>query len=75
MWIMTGITIAITFGRAVFILIFVKQESNLTKSDELLVTYRSYIQEKKYEEMYQMIDAEASGQISRENFKKRNLAI
>lgn len=74
LWIITGIMAAIT-GMAVFMLILAKQESNITKPDELLVTYMSYIQEKKYEEMYQMIDAETSGQISEEDFTKRNSAI
>lgn len=75
LWIITGILAAITSGMAVFMLIFAKQESNIMKPDELLVTYMSYIQEKKYEEMYQMIDAETFAQISEEDFIKRNSAI
>lgn len=75
LWIITGILAAITSGMAVFMLILAKQESIITKPDELLVTYMSYIQEKKYEEMYQMLDVEASGQISEEDFIKRNFAI
>lgn len=75
LWIITGILAAITFGMAVFMLILVKKEVNITKPDELIVTYMSYIQEKKYEEMYRMIDAETSGQISEEDFTKRNSAI
>lgn len=75
LWIITGILAAITSGMAVFMLILAKQESIITKPDELLVTYMSYIQEKKYEEMYQMLDVETSGQISEEDFIKRNSAI
>lgn len=75
LWIITGIMAAITSCMAVFMLISAKKEVNITKPDELLVTYMSYIQEKKYEEMYQMIDAETSGQISEEDFTKRNSAI
>lgn len=75
LWIITGILAAITSGMAVFMLILAKQESIITKPDALLVTYMSYIQEKKYEEMYQMLDVEASGQISEEDFIKRNSAI
>ena len=75
LWIITGILAVITSCMAVFMLILAKKEVNITKPDELLVTYMSYIQEKKYEEMYQMIDAETSGQISREDFTKRNSAI
>ncbi len=74
-WIITGILAAITSCMAVFILILAKKEVNIPKPDELLVTYMSYIQEKKYEEMYQMIDAETFEQISKEDFTKRNSAI
>lgn len=74
-WIITGILAAITSCMAVFMLILAKKEVNIPKPDELLVTYMSYIQEKKYEEMYQMIDAETSEQISKEDFTKRNSAI
>ncbi|MEY8392692.1 penicillin-binding transpeptidase domain-containing protein [Lachnospiraceae bacterium 45-W7] len=75
LWIITGILAAITSCMAVFMLILAKKEVNIPKPDELLVTYMSYIQEKKYEEMYQMIDAETSEQISKEDFTKRNSAI
>lgn len=75
LWIIIGILAAITSGMAVFMLILAKQESIIAKPDELLVTYMSYIQEKKYEEMYQMLDVEASGQISEEDFIRRNSAI
>lgn len=61
LWIIIGIMAAITSCMAVVMLISAKKEVNITKPDELLVTYMSYIQEKKYEEMYQMIDAETSG--------------
>ena len=60
LWIITGILAAITSCMAVYMLILAKKEVNIPKPDELLVTYMSYIQEKKYEEMYQMIDAETS---------------
>lgn len=83
LWIIIGIMVMvlIIFGMASYMLILAKQksdlakqESNLVKPDELLVAYMGYIQEKKYEEMYQMIDVGAS-QISEEDFKKRNSAI
>lgn len=45
-WIITGIMAAITSCMAVFMLISAKKEVNITKPDELLVTYMSYIQEK-----------------------------
>ena len=70
-----GIMGAITLGMAVYMLILTKTGSNLTKPDELLLTYMNYISEQNYKEMYQMLDVEASGQISEEDFIKRNSAI
>ena len=66
---------AITFGMAVYMLILAKTGSNLTKPDELLITYMNYISEQNYKEMYQMLDVDASGQIREEDFIKRNSAI
>ena len=75
LWLIAGIMGAITFGMAVYMLILVKQGSTLTKPDELLLTYMNYISEQNYKEMYQMLDVDASGQISEEDFIKRNSAI
>lgn len=41
----------------------------------LLVQYMEDISRQEYEEMYEMLDIEASGNISREDFVKRNSAI
>lgn len=75
LWLIAGIMGAIAFGMAVYMLILAKTGSNLTKPDELLLTYMNYISEQNYKEMYQMIDVDASGQISEEDFIKRNSAI
>lgn len=75
MWLIAGIMTAIIFGMAASMLILVKQGSTLTKPDELLLTYMNYISEQNYKEMYQMLDVDASGQISEEDFIKRNSAI
>ncbi len=66
---------AITLGMAIFLLILDKKENNFIKPDELLTTYMSYISEQNYKKMYQMLDVEASAQISEEDFIKRNSAI
>ena len=66
---------ATTFGMAVYMLILAKTGSNLTRPDELLLTYMNYISEQNYKEMYQMLDVDASRQISEEDFIKRNSAI
>ena len=54
---------------------FLIREIRLEKPDELLVTYMNYIPKQEYEQMYEMIDAEASGNIGKEDFTKRNSAI
>ncbi len=75
LWIMGSIMTAITLGMAIFLLILDKKENNFIKPDELLTTYMSYISEQNYKKMYQMLDVEASAQISEEDFIKRNSAI
>lgn len=75
LWLIAGIMGAITFGMAVYMLILAKTGSNLTRPDELLLTYMNYISEQNYKEMYQMLDLDASGQISEKDFIKRNSAI
>lgn len=73
--VIVSILAVVPLGIAAYILIFAEEKRNLTKPDELLLTYMGYISERNYEEMYQMIDVEASGQISEEDFVKRNWAI
>lgn len=75
LWLIAGIMTAIIFGMAASMLILAKTGSNLTRPDELLLTYMNYISEQNYKEMYQMLDVDASGQISEEDFIKRNSAI
>lgn len=43
--------------------------------EELLIQYMDYIPTQEYEEMYAMLDREVSGNISQEDFIKRNSAI
>ena len=75
LWVIISILAAVAFGTAAYVWIFYEKKNDLPEPDELLLTYMGYIQEQGYEEMYQMIDAEASGQISEEDFIKRNSAI
>ena len=75
LWLIAGIMTAIIFGMAASMLILAKTGSNLTRPDELLLTYMNYISEQNYKEMYQMLDVDASGQISEKDFIKRNSAI
>lgn len=83
-WIIISATVIIAFGMTVYM----KKSDDKDKSgevfsgkqnkvnpEELLITYMNFIAEQKYEEMYEMIDVEESGNISKEDFIKRNSAI
>ena len=74
-WFIISIMAASAFGIAAYILISDEENIDLTKPDELLLTYMDYISEQNYKEMYQMLDVDASGKISEEDFIKRNSAI
>lgn len=54
--------------------ISVKQNEWRT-SEELLVEYMDHIPKQEYEEMYAVLHIEASGNVSQEDFVKRNSAI
>lgn len=52
-----------------------KKQKEWTSPEELLAAYMSCISLKDYDTMYEMLDPEASGNISREAFADRNSAI
>ena len=54
---------------------FIGIRKDRTTPEEVLLKYMGYIQEQNYTAMYQLIDVEASGQISEEDFVKCNSAI
>lgn len=70
---------AITIGIAAYIYakgFLGKATGNVQSSPkELLIQYMDYIPQGKYEQMYAMLDMEMSGNISREDFIKRNSGI
>ncbi len=71
-----GIIVTIAVLCAVLLMVFHVLRSSREKSpEELLITYMDCIPDQKYEEMYEMIDAEASGNITLEDFTERNSAI
>ena len=55
--------------------VFYSRRDTLLSPEELLVQYMEYIPEKEYEQMYTMLNTEASGNISQEDFIQRNSAI
>ena len=54
---------------------FIGKRKDRTTPEEVLLKYMGYIEEQNYTAMYQLIDVEASGQISEEDFVKCNSAI
>ncbi|MCI8992434.1 MAG: penicillin-binding transpeptidase domain-containing protein [Eubacterium sp.] len=74
-WSIVSILTAATLGAAICIWFFGEKGGDEDGPDESLLAYMNCIQERNYEEMYQMLDIEASGNIGKEDFIKRNSAI
>lgn len=66
---------SITIGIALHRIVSESKENAAKSQGELLVEYMDHIPKQEYEEMYAMIDIEASNYISQEDFIKRNSAI
>ena len=75
LWAIFTFAAVIIIGTVVFFLVFLNKGEKQRTPEELLVEYINYIPEQKYQEMYAMIDIEASNNISQEDFIKRNSAI
>ena len=68
--------LGITFiGAIVCIAILYRKQNTLVSPEELLVEYMNHIPKQEYEEMYAMLNIEASRNISQDDFVKRNSAI
>ena len=64
-----------SIGAIVSIGILHRKQNTLVSSEELLVEYMNHIPKQEYEEMYAMLNIEASRNISQDDFVKRNSAI
>ena len=64
-----------SIGAIVSIGILHRKQNTLVSPEELLVEYMSHIPEQEYEEMYAMLNIEASRNISQDDLVKRNSAI
>ncbi len=75
LWIAATVIAITTITAAVCMAgIFLKKNKWKTP-EELLAEYMNHISEQEYEKMYAMLNIEASGNVSREDFVKRNAAI
>ncbi len=73
---LTTFVLGITFiGAIVSIGILYRKQNTLVSPEELLVEYMNHIPKQEYEEMYAMLNIEASRNISQDDFVKRNSAI
>lgn len=73
-----GILFAVLFVAALVSLgavLLLRKKPEQISPEDLLLTYMNCILQKDYDTMYNMLDVEASGNISREDFVKRNSAI
>ena len=64
-----------SIGAIVCIGILYRKQNTLVSPEELLVEYMNHIPKQEYEEMYAMLNIEASRNISQDDFVKRNSAI
>lgn len=64
-----------SIGAIVSIGILHRKQNTLVSPEELLVEYMSHIPEQEYEEMYAILNIEASRNISQDDFVNRNSAI
>ena len=62
-------------GAMAYVIGFLGKGISNSNPQELLTEYMNYITEHNYEKMYAMLEVEASGNISQEDFIKRNSAI
>lgn len=67
--------VVLLLGSVVCITEIMKRKSEWKNPEELLTEYMNHISQKEYGKMYEMLDVAASGNITREEFKKRNSAI
>lgn len=65
------IALIITAG----VLLFWRTRTNAVKPQDILTEYMDHVPKGEYEEMYAMLDPEESGDISQEDFIKRNSGI
>ncbi len=75
LWAFAAFAVVLLAGGAVLGFLFLNKERGWKKPPELLMEYMAYIPNGEYEKMYGIVDAETSGNVSLEDFVKRNEAI
>lgn len=75
LWAAAVLAVVLFAGGAVLGFLFLNKERGWKKPPEILAEYMDCIVNREYEKMYGMLDAETSGNVSLEDFVKRNEAI
>ena len=75
LWIAIAVIGMAAITAAVYVAGMFKKEDVWKTPEELLVEYMNHISAQEYEQMYAMLHIEASGNVSQEDFIKRNSAI
>lgn len=71
----TAVIGIVIIGTVIVAIIFSRKGIVWNSPEELLIQYMNHIPKQEYEQMYGMLNIEASGNISQEDFIQRNLAI
>ena len=74
-WFLAVLAGMVLTGAGVLAVMILLKRAAWPSPEELLIRYMDHIQRQEYEEMYAMINPEASGNVSPEDFIKRNSAI
>ena len=74
-WLASAVIAVIAIGTAVYMIGFYNKGDVWISPEEMILTYMAHIPEEEYEEMYGMLDIQTSGNITQEDFIKRNSAI
>ena len=74
-WLVSAVIAVIAIGTAVYMIGFYNKGDVWISPEEMILTYMAHIPEGEYEEMYGMLDIQTSGNITQEDFIKRNSAI
>lgn len=75
LWVAVAVIGIVMIGMAIYVIGFLDKNITWASPEELLTEYMNHISEREYEQMYAMINIEASNNISQEDFIKRNSAI
>lgn len=75
LWIVIVVIGLATVTAAISVAGMLKKENDWKTPEELIIKYMNHIPKQEYEQMYAMLNIDASGSVSQEDFVKRNSGI